>query len=138
VAIWASLLIVASQPPDFHAYRKTAVQAAEAAHDALRTADLTVDAYLAHKAFGTYVGTVLDDCVSSTSSALGQLTEVPPPDARTAALRDELAPLLDDAAHRLGDVHRAAEADDPAQLRAAKAPLTPLAERIADFLDRHG
>ncbi len=138
VGIWAWLVVVFSLPPDFHDYRKTAVQAAEAAHDAVRTADLTVGAYLAHKAYRPYLGTVLDDCVSSTSSALGQLAELPPTDARTTALRDELAPLLDEAANRLADVHRAAGADDPGQLRTAQAPLAPLAERLTDFLDRHG
>jgi hypothetical protein len=137
-AAWAWLVVTTLQPPDFQDYRKTAVQAAEASHDALRTAALTVDASLAHHTFDTYLATMLDDCVGSASSALGQFNEEPPADERSAALRDEVAPLLAEAASRLGEVDRAAGAGDEARLRAAAEPLTPLGERLAEFLDRHG
>jgi hypothetical protein len=127
-----------TRPPDFHPYRVTAVEAARAAHDGLLVAGLTAGAFLEGRALSPYVSTVLDDAGESVADASARFAELAPTDERTVAIRDELTPLLAEAIVRLGDVRRADANGDAGALREAIRPLTPLAERFAGFLDRHG
>jgi len=127
-----------TRPPDFHDYRKLAVESADSAYGAVRTASLAVTASLEHKAPGPYLSVMLDGCVRDASGAIGQFAQLPPPDAGTAAMRDELAPLLAEAVRQTGDVRAAADRADPTGLRDAAAGLQALAERLDDFLERHG
>ena len=127
-----------ARPPDFHTYRVTAVEAAQAAHDGLLVAGLTADAFLQGRALGPYASTVLDDAGDSVADASARFAALAPTDERTVAIRDELTPLLAEANVRLGDVRRADANGDAAALREATRRLTPLAERFAQFLDRHG
>jgi hypothetical protein len=138
VGIGGWLGYASSRPPDFHEYRVTAVEAAQAARDGLLIAGLTADALLGGRAMAPYVSTVLDDAGSSVADAGGRFAALAPTDQRMVAIRDELTPLLTEATTRLGDVLRAEANDDVPALRESIRPLRPLADRLAAFLDRHG
>jgi hypothetical protein len=130
--------IASAGPPRFHAYRKAALQAATAAHDAVRTSALTIGARLEHRASDAYTSVVLDDALGSVSSAEAKLDRLPPPDDRTTTLRDQLTPLLVDAVRQLGDVTTAVDGGDPATIRAAAKGLGVLGDRLDDYLDTFG
>lgn len=137
VLVCAGIGYVTTRPPDYHAYRKTANQAAEAAYDAVRTAALTVGALLEHRVTAPYTTVVVDDAVTSVSSATQELAAVPPPDDRTRAMRAELAPLLADAVRLLGDVSTALDGSQPDKIRAAARSLGELGDRLDDYLQVH-
>jgi hypothetical protein len=86
---------------------------------------------------GPYATTVLDDADGRVSDAVAEFVALAPNDSRAVAMRDELMPLLDEAARRLGDVRAADSADDLTALRASLPPLRPLAEKLAQFADRY-
>jgi hypothetical protein len=115
--------------PDFHDFRVAAVTTAQAAHDALLTADLTGGAVRDGNATELYATVLLDDSSKSLASAVGDFAQLPPPDATAKALRDRLLPLLGEAVARLGDT-----ATDPAHTDG----LRPLAERLGAFIDENG
>ncbi len=117
-----------TQPPDRHEFRTTAVEAAQAAHDALRTAYLAGVALRDGRTTTLYVTVLLDGGTRRTAVAVHQLAELSPPDDGMRALRDELAPLLTETLQRLGDT-----AGDPTAVEA----LPPLADRLSDVLDRY-
>lgn len=118
-----------AQPPDHHDFRVTAVQTAQAAHDALRTADLTGKAVRDGHAPGPYAAVLLDDSAKSLGAAVSTFAELSPPDAASVAMRNELLPLLGEAVQRLGDA-----AADPAHTDG----IAPLADKLGDFVQRHG
>jgi hypothetical protein len=126
-----------TQPPDFHQYRTTANQAAEAAHDAVRTTALTVGALLEHRVTGPYAAVVVDEAVTSVTGATQQLAQLPPPDADTAAMRAELTPLLGDTARELGDVSHALEDGATDKIRSSAANLQSLGDRLDQYLGKH-
>ena len=84
-----------TQPPDFHQYRTTANQAAEAAYDAVRTTALTVGALLEHRVTGPYASVVVDDAVTSAAGATVNL-----PGTATTATFNNRAPTLNRVALR--------------------------------------
>jgi hypothetical protein len=137
VILCAGLGFATVQPPDYHDYRKTANQAAEAANGAVRTTALTVGALLEHRVTEPYTTVVVDDAVTSASSATQELAAVPPPDERTRAMRAELAPLLADAARVLGDVSTALDGGQPDTIRAAARTLGEIGDRLDDYLQEH-
>jgi hypothetical protein len=117
------------RPPDFHDFRVAAVRTAQAAHDALLTADLTGGAVRSGRATELYATVLLEDSSKSLSSAVRDFAALPPPDAAATALRDRLLPLLSEAVARLGDT-----AADPEHTDG----LRPLADRLAAFTDENG
>jgi hypothetical protein len=126
------------QPPDYHQYRKTANQAADAAYGAVRTTALTVGALLQHRVTGPYASVVVDGALSSVASATQQVTQLAPPDRATTAMRSELTPLLADAARELGDVSTALDDGQPERIRSAARGLGALGDRLDGYLEEHG
>jgi len=61
LALWAGFAVRVSAPPDRSDYRRTAVQAAESAHDAAGTGALVARTQLDGHAFGTFIATAYDD-----------------------------------------------------------------------------
>ena len=124
----AGLGYCAVAPTSADAFRQAAVETAQAAHDAVRTADLTGAAVAEHRATGPYAAVLLDSSTRSLASAVRTFAEEPPPDRAATALRDELLPLLTEAVRLVGD--------------AAAAPghrdgLAPLADTLHQFIQRH-
>nr|BFE58050.1 hypothetical protein GCM10020063_025760 [Dactylosporangium thailandense] len=109
------------RPPDHHDFKVAAGTTAQAAHDALLTADLTGGAVRDGRATTLYATVLLDDSAKSLASAVRDFAELPPPDDASTALRDRLLPLLAEAVARLQDA-----AADPARTEG----LRPLAERL--------
>jgi hypothetical protein len=117
-----------TQPPDRHDYRVAAVEAAQSAHDALRTAYLAGTTLRQGRATTLYVAVLLDSGTKRTAVLIAKLAELPPPDADMRALRDELAPMLTETMQRLGDT-----AADPTEVE----DLPALGDRLEAFLDRY-
>ena len=136
VLLWLGLAYCTG-PPDSHEYRRTAVQAAQAGLNATRTAALTGTAGRDGKVFDPYQSVVLDDAAGSVASAARQLAAQAPPDPATRRMRDQLAPLLSDAAARLGDLDLALTAGDRAATQAQIDALSRLGDQFDDFVTRY-
>jgi hypothetical protein len=117
-----------TQPPDRHEFRTTAVETAQAAHDALQTAYLAGVALREGRVTTLYVSVLLDGGTRRTAKLIAELAELPPPDDDMRALRDELAPLLTETVQRLGDT-----AAEPTEVD----ELPQLTDRLSEFLDRY-
>jgi hypothetical protein len=109
------------RPPDYHDFRVAAETTAQAAHDALLTADLTGGAVREGRAPKPFATVLLDDSAKSLASSVADFAELPPPDEAATALRDRLLPLLTEAVAKLQDA-----AADPARTDG----LRDLAERL--------
>ena len=135
VLAWVGLAYCAG-PADAHEYRRTAVQAAQAGLNAVRTAALTAVADRNGKLVDPYVSVVLDDAEGAVASAQSQLAAQPPPDSATRGLRDELSPLLTDAARQLGDLDLLLSSGDRDAVQGAVDALRRLGDRLDDFVAR--
>jgi hypothetical protein len=78
--------------------------------------------------------TAYDDAAKGVAGASAKLAEQSPPDAASARLRDQIAPLVQSTAGELGD---AAAADDDKALRAAVAGLDDVANKLEDVIEAH-
>jgi hypothetical protein len=136
VLIWAGLAYCTG-PADAHEYRRTAVQAAQAGLNAVRTAALAGVADRDGKLIDPYLSVLLDQSAGAVASAQNQLGAQSPPDGATRAMRDQLAPLLLDAAGAVGDLDLATTASDDAGIDAVVARLRQLGDRFDDFVDRY-
>ena len=128
---WGGAGYLATKPVDFHDYRVTAVGAAQSAYDALATTSLTGDALLAGRVTRPYADSMLGDARSALAGAAKQFTDVAPPDDRTAAMRDQLGPLLIRANAVLPGT-----SDD--LTRGALDAIRPVEAGLGQFLDENG
>jgi len=133
--LWAGFAYNLTRPPSYRHYHRTMVQVAGSAHDAVRVGWLVAGQELADQAFATFIDTSYDDVLRTLAGAQHQFAGEAPPDERSRALRDELAPLLQRAGVAATD---AAAAPDDAALRRARDELGTLADRLDDFLTAHG
>jgi hypothetical protein len=129
---WAGFAYNLTRPPDASDYHRTVVQVAESAHDAVRTGWLIGREQLSGRVFGTFSTAAYDDALKGVAGASKQFAEVPPPDEASTRLRDQLAPLLNDAVRLLTD---AAQAADDHALGDAVQALGPLADRLDAFVE---
>src|SRR5690349_2421351 len=113
---WAGYAYNSSRPADARAYHRTALQVAEAAHDAVRGAWLTGRLQLRDRLISPYRTAAFDEAETTLAGASKQFAEMAPPDDASRRLRDTLSPLVRDAQARLAD---AAEASDDGTLQAA-------------------
>jgi hypothetical protein len=134
LAAWALVAFAVGRPTDYHEYHKTAVESAQAALSAARTAAVAGRAAVDGRLLDPYLSTVLDNAIGSIASAQQQLAAADPPGAAGRRLRDELVPLLVTAGDRTGDLSRARSAG---ARTAAVEGLLQTGDRLADFVDRH-
>jgi hypothetical protein len=134
LVVWLGLAYCAT-PPDAHEYRKTAVEQAQATLGAVRTVAVAGAAARDGRLVPPYLATVIDDATGSVASAQRQLDAQPPPDAGTVALRDQLAPLLLDAARQIAGLDRALSGEG--DVAASLDGLGRLGDRLADFVERY-
>ncbi len=130
--LWGEVAYSCSRPPDSEDYHRTVVQVADSAHNATRTGWLTGRQKLAGQVFDTFASAAFDDATKALAGASKQFAEQGPPDERSAALRDELSPLVEDAVRWLGS---AAQAQDDEALRTAVEALGALADRVEAFIE---
>jgi hypothetical protein len=131
---WLGLAYCAT-PPDGPEYRKTAVEQAQAALGAVRTVAVAGAAARDGRLVPPYLATVVDDAAGSVASAQRQLDAQPPPDAGTSAMRDQLAPLLLDAARQIAGLDHALSGEG--DVAASLAGLGRLGDRLDDFVERY-
>jgi hypothetical protein len=124
-------------PADAHDYRRTAVSAAQAGLNAVRTAALAGAADRDGKLVDPYLSVVLDDAGGAIAGAQGELAAQGPPDAATRTERDQLTPLLVDAGHRVGDLNLALADGDRNGADAAVAALHALGDRFDAFVEQY-
>jgi hypothetical protein len=132
--MWAGFAYTATRPSDSDDYRRTAVQVAEAGHDAARTGWLAGRQQLAGQIFPPFANTSFSDATRALAGAAKEFVGEPPPDPQSTALRDELAPLLQETVRQLG---YAAGAADDTELRRAVDALDSLAEQFEEFVEAH-
>jgi hypothetical protein len=132
--LWAGFAASVTAPPDRSDYRRTAVRAAESAHDAASTGALIARQQLGGDVFGTFAAAAYDDATRTLAGAAHDLAAQPPPDDASARLRDGVLPLVQDAVRALGD---AARATSEAALRTALAALEDVAGRLADLVETY-
>lgn len=136
VVVWAVVGYFLTKPPDFHDYRKAAVQAAESGYNAVSLAQLSVREQLADKASGQYVDSTLRRSADTVAGAWKQFAAAQPVDDATKQMGAQLGPILLSAVTVLGDL-RAAEDDGAAATAQAVSALGPVADQLSDFLDRY-
>jgi len=134
VLVWLGLAY-RSGPPDPHDYRRTAVQSAQAALAAVRTVALAVPADGAGKLFPPYASTVVDEQAGAVASAQQELLAEPPPDTDTRTIRDQLDPLLVEAARQIADVDAARSAGDRTAVTAHLDALRAVGDRLDAFVE---
>jgi len=111
----------------------TAVQSARAGLSAVRTAAVAGQAERDGRVFVPYLSTVLDDGLSTVAGAQQRLLGEAPPDDATRVVRDQLVPLLAEAAQRIGDLSGAGDAELPRLVD----ELRLVGDRLADFVARY-
>ncbi|MFI5890086.1 hypothetical protein ACIA5D_08185 [Actinoplanes sp. NPDC051513] len=131
VLLWAGFAYDMSRPADGKQYRRTMLQVAEAAYDATQTGRLVGEQELAGNVTAAYAITAYDDATKALAGAQQKFAGEGPPDDRSAALRDQLSPLLSDAVLTLGDT---AQARDDRALRDGVRKLDVLAGKLDDFV----
>lgn len=136
VLLWLGLAYC-SGPPDSHEYRRTAVQAAQAGLNAVRTIALTAPAQAGGKLIDPYQSVVFDDAAGAVATAQSQLAAQAPPDPATRRMRDQLAPLLTGAARELGDLDLALAAGDQAGAQGHIGALKGLGDQLDGFVSRY-
>ncbi|MCY1141608.1 hypothetical protein OWR29_26725 [Actinoplanes sp. Pm04-4] len=134
VLLWAGFAYNMSRPADYPAYKRTMLQVAASAHDATQTGRLTAQQKWADRITTAFARTAFDEAGQALAGAQKKFAAQGPPDPRSAALRDALAPLLAQAVTTLGDT---AEASDDGTLRAGAAHLDTLAQHLDDFITAH-
>jgi hypothetical protein len=132
--LWAGFAYNMSRPADYRAYQRTVLQVAESAHDATQTGRLTAEQQLTGRVSTAFARTAFDDAGQALAGAQKKFTTEGPPDPRSVALRDRLAPLLSSAVTALGNT---SEAHDDSTLRAGAAQLDALAQQLDDFITAH-
>jgi hypothetical protein len=132
---WAGLAFNLTRTPDYDAYHRTLLQVAESAHDATQTGRLVAQEQLGGRVNGAFASAAFGDAAKALAGAQRKFAGQGPPDARSAALRDGLSPLLSQAVIALGD---AAEAAGDTRLKAASDRLDQLAGQLRAFITAHG
>ncbi|WP_067509453.1 hypothetical protein [Actinoplanes sp. TFC3] len=131
VLLWAGFAYNLSRPVNYQGFHRTMLQVAETVHDATQTGRLAAQQQLAGQVIAPFTRTVFDDATRALAGAEKKFAGQAPPDARSAALRDQLAPLLATAVTTLADT---AQAGDDQALRTGADQLGELAERLGDFI----
>ena len=132
--VWGGAGYLVTRPTTFHDYRVTAVDAARSAYNALATARIAGTARLDRRVTEPYLESVLADSREALAGAAKRFAGESPPDARTAAMRDELGPMLVRASAALDGLENAG---DDAALRAALGPVAEAADEVDGFLEAH-
>ena len=124
-------------PVSAKGYEDTVVKAAGGSLSAVRTTALLCLAHQQGQTWSTYDDTVLTDAREAVATSQHNLGTVDVPDAQSAALRDEVTPLLAKATTAVGDAGLALSDDDPAAIAKARAELDAIGEDLDTFVEEH-
>jgi hypothetical protein len=137
IAAWMVGYTLLGGAPDATAYRTLCVRAAQSALDGLETTRLVADDHGEARVPAATATSLLDDAGTLVGDGQSTLAGVTPPDPASAALRDEVTPLLAQANKLYGDVTLARAQGDRPAWRAAVARIEPLARRLRAYVERH-
>jgi hypothetical protein len=124
-------------PIDPAGYRDRAVQAATGTVSAVRTVWQLTQAHVDGQVFAPYERVVLGDAREAVATAQREMAALAVPDKASAAIRDELVPLLTESAAAVGDAGAVLEAGDDAAVRAVLARLMRAGDDLESFVDGH-
>ena len=134
---WVALAFQTSSGTDPQAFQQVVARTSQGALSAVRTAELAGQAQLDGRMFQTTLSPILDNAVRGVATAQEELAGTPAADPSQAAVRDQLAGLLDGSARTVGALVAAFDRDDEDAARSAVAALGPLGDRLDDFLQGH-
>jgi hypothetical protein len=137
VGAWLAIALLTTRGPDPDEFRKTTVQVAQGALDAVRTARLVGEAERDGRVFHLYVAPVLTNSQQGVGTALRRMAEQPAPGEAELRLREELLALLHQADRRTSELAVAGEHGDRERIGAAVGGLVLVGERLAAFVVRH-
>jgi len=121
----------------YGAYEGKAAASAESSLAAVRTAVLAVRTSERRRLPETYLAVVAEQAEGDATSVAGQFSSIQPPDERSDRLRDQLRPLLENAAGLLGLVRIRARRGDLDALAPVIARLTAVAGALDRFAGAH-
>src|SRR5207237_10278604 len=124
-------------PSDYASYREAAVSAAQGSLSGVRSLLLAAQASEHGNMLPPVLSIVVDDSRTAATTAVQQFGLEDVPDERSAALRDELSPLLAAAIRDIADAARAIDDGDDAELHAALDRLRATGDKLDDFVMRY-
>jgi hypothetical protein len=136
-AVLVGLGVLSQLPTDYTGFREAAVKAAQGSLAGVRSLRLAAEASRHGNMLPPVLSTVVDDSRTAATTAVQQFGLEDVPDERSAALRDELSPLLADAVRTIADAARAIDDGDDAQLRDAVDRLGGTGDKLDDFVTRY-
>jgi hypothetical protein len=119
----------------FESYSAKASTTLESTISAVETVRLLAATAADGRTFGSYTSIAMSEQEDALGGLRGTFMSIqPPPDARSAQLRDDVSRLLTDAFDHVGDVRIAARRGQLDDLVAVAAPLEADAEALDELL----
>ena len=134
VVLWVGVVVWSVLPPSPDGYVVGAVSAAQDAVSATGTVLLVGQADLDGQLLTPYTATAFDDAQQAAATAAQDLLAAAAPDADSLAVRQELVPLLVAASDGVTAVATATSNQDGDAVRAALAALSPVRDRLDQFV----
>ena len=134
VLAWVGVVVWSVLPPSPDGYLVGAVSAAQDAVSATGTVLLVGQADLDGQLLSPYTATALDDAQQAAATATQDLLAAPVPDADSAAIRQELLPMLVAASDGVTAVVTATSNQDQDAVRAALTALSPVRDQLDQFV----
>jgi hypothetical protein len=120
----------------FDSYAAKASTTVESTLSAVETVRLLADTASDGGIFGPYTSVAISEQEDTLGGLRGTFMSIqPPPDERSAQLRDELSKLLTDAFDDVGDIRIAARRGQLDDLAALAAPLAGVADDLNRLVD---
>jgi len=136
--VWGGVGYLSTRPTDFHSYRVAAVGSAQSAYTGLVSGQQASRALAASRIPPPMATAMLGDSRSAIAGAQKRLARDAPPDERTTAMRDELAPLLLQADAAISGLEDAVAHGGAVELRARADAADPVADHLRRFVEEHG
>jgi hypothetical protein len=137
--LWIGLMLAGCAPSarTEGPYSAKAVKAAQAAHSAVASDLLVLQALERNHTLAPFVSVATSDAEDNASSAASSFLSIQPPDPSSEALRNELSTLMSQAQDALGQARIAGRRGNRAALLATRAELERVAGQLDDFGQAH-
>lgn len=121
----------------FSAYEEKAATTTESVLSAVEEARLVIRLARERKGLATYLTTLVDEAEDDAASARSTFESIQPPDDRSLALADALAPFLDTAVAAIEDMRISARAGRLHELPRSGPKLREASTGLQRFLEAH-
>jgi hypothetical protein len=132
--VWAAALVWSVVPPTAQRYLDAAASAAQDSLSAAGTTLLVGQADLTARLLSPYTMVALDDAQQAAATAAQDVLAAPVPDDTSAAVREQLVPMLVAASDAVTAVQAAVTGGDEQALRAAVDGLVPVRDELDQFV----